>query len=432
MKVLGKILLWLLMVALFVALVVGGTLWYFYAHADPGDAAARPLTVQLSAGGGQDTALAPSVWRLRVPVLGGVLWRTQSGGAGGEGQRFAWNSAQMPSLTLPDGVSEATVEVSSAAGKVFSGTAAEFAAWSCAGNGNYYVSAEAVLPAAADGERPAAYGTLDYKFTLAVSVTMTASASDDRVQQGAVVAVRLTNDLDGIRPTGESKLGPVNFIPAETANSWVAYVPVAYNRETGDYTIDVACGNFTASLPVAVEYVPYEKKNYTDASQLPDAADDESGAAVKAYRSAIWPLYDTSRPQKLWQGYFAAPVDGLVKFQFGVGSLLPGDTVSRRHTGIDYTPASGSAPVTAPAAGEVVFAGELALTGNTVVLEHGGGVKSYLYHLTTLAVKGGQTVEKGQQLGTLEAPAALHYEIKIGSQSVDPGPVLAGRGGLYQ
>ena len=45
MRTLGKILLWVLMVVLFVALVVGGAVGYFYYTAVPGDTTAAELTL---------------------------------------------------------------------------------------------------------------------------------------------------------------------------------------------------------------------------------------------------------------------------------------------------------------------------------------------------------------------------------------------------
>ena len=53
-------------------------------------------------------------------------------------------------------------------------------------------------------------------------------------------------------------------------------------------------------------------------------------------------------------------------------------------------------PCRAPANGVVVLARNLALTGNTVVIDHGAGMRSYLYGLQALTVSEGQTVEKAR------------------------------------
>lgn len=433
MRALKKILLWLLMVAVLAALVVGGAVGYFYFQAGPGEAADAPLTVQTGPDGGASTEhrfVAPVGYALRVPVLGGVLYRDFEGADPSAEQELQRDQLEGAPLSLPQGYRFLSIQVDGTSGTLFSGTEEAYSAFTYPGNGRYLYRIQAEAPPAGEGERARAHGVLNYKFTVKVSVELNAFLSEDRVKQGEILAVRIENNLDGIQPFGESALGPVNFIPSGE-DGWVAFVPVAYNREAGDYTVEVSCGDFSASLPVAVEYKPYEKKEFASAADLPDAA-QESAAASSQYRDAIWPLYDAMRPSVLWQGIFQKPVEGLVKYEYGMGSLLPGASVSQRHSGVDYTVAADNTPVTAPGGGEVFYAGNLALTGNTVVIEHGGGVKSYLYHLSSLAVTGGQTVEKGQQIGTLDAAGTLHYEIKIGNQSVDPAPVFSGQSGLYR
>ena len=64
----------------------------------------------------------------------------------------------------------------------------------------------------------------------------------------------------------------------------------------------------------------------------------------------------------------------------------------------------------------MVFAGNLELTGNTVVIDHGCGLRSYLYGLQELSVSKGQTVEKGQLIGYVGATGAAtgphcHFEM---------------------
>ena len=83
----------------------------------------------------------------------------------------------------------------------------------------------------------------------------------------------------------------------------------------------------------------------------------------------------------------------------------------------------------APANGVVVFAGDLALTGSTVVIDHGCGVRSYLYGLQELSVTRGQTVERGQAVGVLGEELTMDF--KLGSKSVNPWPLFQTSGGLF-
>jgi septal ring factor EnvC (AmiA/AmiB activator) len=85
--------------------------------------------------------------------------------------------------------------------------------------------------------------------------------------------------------------------------------------------------------------------------------------------------------------------------------------------------------VRAPAAGRVVLAKNLALTGNTVVIDHGCGMRSYLYGLQTIDVSVGDTVERGQAVGA--AGEELTMDFKLGSKSVNPWSLFQGSGGLF-
>jgi len=97
-------------------------------------------------------------------------------------------------------------------------------------------------------------------------------------------------------------------------------------------------------------------------------------------------------------------------------------------------------PVIAPGAGRVVFAGavrerkanEWTRLGAVVVLDHGGGVFTILGHLRDVLVKRGQSVTRGQRLGSVGQTGwtrvpALYFEIRWPpgdiSRPVDPALV---------
>ena len=86
-------------------------------------------------------------------------------------------------------------------------------------------------------------------------------------------------------------------------------------------------------------------------------------------------------------------------------------------------------PVRAPADGVVVVAQNLALTGNTIVIDHGCGLRSYLYGLADLHVEKGQSVARGDAIG--QAGEELTMDFKIGSKSISPWPLFQTSGGLF-
>ena len=85
----------------------------------------------------------------------------------------------------------------------------------------------------------------------------------------------------------------------------------------------------------------------------------------------------------------------------------------------------------AAAAGTVAFA-DMTKMGNSVIVQHPIGWATYYTHLSTLAVKRGETVRAGQPLGTIGASPTdgehlkhLHFELWKGGKrvgAVDPAP----------
>jgi len=75
--------------------------------------------------------------------------------------------------------------------------------------------------------------------------------------------------------------------------------------------------------------------------------------------------------------------------------------------------------------GVVVFAGPLTIYGNTVIVDHGLGLMTLYGHLSSIDVKAGDAVTKGQELGRsgstgLAIGDHLHYEVLVHGISVTP------------
>lgn len=99
-----------------------------------------------------------------------------------------------------------------------------------------------------------------------------------------------------------------------------------------------------------------------------------------------------------------------------------------RHTGLDYPIGKGT-PVVAAADGTVTLAEEQFYTGNTVVVDHGGGLVTMVFHLGDLAVENGATVKRGDRLGTVGSTGRstgphLHYGARWQNQRIDVGSLI--------
>jgi murein DD-endopeptidase MepM/ murein hydrolase activator NlpD len=94
------------------------------------------------------------------------------------------------------------------------------------------------------------------------------------------------------------------------------------------------------------------------------------------------------------------------------------------HLGFDLA-VTANVPIVASQKGVIVHASDLGIYGNCVVIDHGMGVQSLYGHLSSIGVKVGDTVEKGQQLGRsgmtgLAGGDHLHFTMLVGGQQVTP------------
>ena len=124
---------------------------------------------------------------------------------------------------------------------------------------------------------------------------------------------------------------------------------------------------------------------------------------------------------------FERPVPGASTSIFGTRRLMNGKPRSP-HAGIDLRADTGT-PVVAPGHGEVVLAQDLYYAGNTVILDHGGGLFSILAHLSRIDVEVGTTVPAGTVVGLSGATGRvtgphLHWGAKIGDEPFNPLSLL--------
>ncbi len=129
------------------------------------------------------------------------------------------------------------------------------------------------------------------------------------------------------------------------------------------------------------------------------------------------------RPLPPWTGSWRRPASGPITSGFGM-RVHPITGRSRMHNGIDIGAGYGS-PVYAAAAGEVFSAGWNGGYGKCIIVLHGGGVSTLYGHCSSLVVRPGQNVRRGQLIGYVGSTGAstgphLHFEVRRNGRPVNP------------
>jgi murein DD-endopeptidase MepM/ murein hydrolase activator NlpD len=143
--------------------------------------------------------------------------------------------------------------------------------------------------------------------------------------------------------------------------------------------------------------------------------------------AAIALLAAVTAPEMRWTEAFAQLGNTQVESRFADHRtyLYEGKEIDEQtHLGFDLA-STAQAPVTASNRGVVVHAAYLGIYGNCVVVDHGLGVQSLYGHMSTMDVKEGDTVAKGQTLGRsgstgLAGGDHLHFTMLVGGVQVNP------------
>ncbi|MCF0150838.1 MAG: M23 family metallopeptidase [Firmicutes bacterium] len=264
-----------------------------------------------------------------------------------------------------------------------------------------------------------------------------ADTASAKVLQGELLKICLPTEAAEEPPVVSTDLGPAHFV-ADKDGDWAAYVPVGFAQTPGEYPISVTAGSTTYELQVTVQQKEYGSQTM-NMSSATNAATRGAEGASQEYAEKVKSLYGTYEEELLWDGLFVQPVEGRITTEFGLHRYTKysdGTSRTTRHTGIDIAAASGT-PVPAANGGKVVFAGELLITGNTVVIEHGGGLKTYYFHMSELDCQTGDPVKKGDLIGKVGSTgystgAHLHFEVMLGEYSLNPWSLFDGSSMIYQ
>ena len=246
------------------------------------------------------------------------------------------------------------------------------------------------------------------------------SLSSNSIDLGEALVLHVA-PADGLTVTAQTDLPfQPTFYP--DGDGMTALLPISYNLSPGNYALSIQAGETVSHYTINVTDREFEIQNLT-MSEETDATTNTAEANLE-WEQKIEPLKLISDPERYWEGPFMQPVQGTITTEFGCIRYTNDDPVPTRHSGIDIAAATGT-PAAAANNGRILFAGFLQLTGNTVVIEHGFGLKSFYYHLDSVSVAEGDMVSTGDEVGKVGSTGYstgphLHYSLLVNNVFINP------------
>lgn len=280
-----------------------------------------------------------------------------------------------------------------------------------------------------DDSTRASYGEGYYEFNIEVSAPAVFSLGTNTIQHGDFVMITGKNVKEGAEISFSSS-PDIGFTPQffRDGSNVYALVPISYDVEysaTEQFTID--CDGSSSTLTLNVTEKTYRTQNYGISVDLISKYFD--GKAKESYTLGMASYYANKESTRYFEGALGYPSSSIsnlntVKTGYGVWRTLTATGGQYRNDGVDFIVGS-SASVNAAYAGKVIFAGEQAVTGKTVVIDHGWGLKSVYAHLSSISVSEGDMVEKGQDLGVVGSTGftdqvMLHFGLFVFDKPVCP------------
>jgi murein DD-endopeptidase MepM/ murein hydrolase activator NlpD len=218
---------------------------------------------------------------------------------------------------------------------------------------------------------------------------------------------------------------------AEGIEVWSGWAMIDLDREDGVAVFEFSGTRADGQPAVATHAVTIQPKQFPEEqlSVAPRYVEppkdvqrrlaDERAKLKKIYRSRG----ATAAPERV----FVRPVAGEPTSVFGTRRIYNGKPRSP-HPGLDLRASTGT-PVAASGSGTVTLAQDLYYSGNTVIIDHGGGLFTLYAHLSEIGVQTGQTVAAGATIGQAGATGRvtgphLHWGAKIGDRPFDPTALL--------
>lgn len=261
-----------------------------------------------------------------------------------------------------------------------------------------------------------------FEFSVDVDSRPTISISNQNPVQGELLIVEINNIPLNSQIDIDNHFRPSAIIQKDYKARF--YLPMAYREAAKVYPLTLSINYQTYNYELDVKTFEFKEIHFTVSASVSSSTVGNNDAVIQ-YRETIYPLYETFETEEYWEGNFINPVEGArISSTFGEMRFVNNAKTPSRHAGIDYAIKCGT-DVLASNAGKVEYAGFLTMIGNTIVIDHGLGLKTFYEHMEDITITQGDMVEKGQLIGHVgttgySTGCHLHFQAMVKNQSINP------------
>ena len=224
--------------------------------------------------------------------------------------------------------------------------------------------------------------------------------------------------------------GDVPLLVLGDTREWTAVVGIALAAAPGPAHITVRTpGGATRQVAYRIDPKRYSEQQLKVSPRTVDLSPEDQARyeRERAHQLEVMATFTEPDPAVLAQLRMRAPTPGRRSSSFGLRRVFNGQA-RNPHSGMDIAAPTGT-PVVAPLPGRVIDTGDYFFNGQTVWLDHGGGLLTMVCHLSRIGVQLGDVLRTGDSLGAVGATGRatgphLHWGVMLNRTMVDPALFL--------
>lgn len=238
---------------------------------------------------------------------------------------------------------------------------------------------------------------------------------------GGIVLVKT---MPTILPEPEAYFSGNRVAIIEINNIWTAIIGLSLGTSPGPHVLYTVSRNGEQnSYTFNVKKFTYPRQNLRikNRRQVDPTASDL--VRIKKESEIIHNAFERWTEKEPDDFIFSLPVKGRFSSKFGLRRFFNNEP-RKPHSGIDIAAPLGTR-IIAPADGKIIVTGNYFFNGNTVFIDHGHGLIGMYNHLDAIRVNQGQSIKRGQVIGTIGKTGRatgphLHWSVSLNNARVNP------------